>query len=622
MGEKESLQRTLFLPVIMILGILPLVVRAKIGYLEDAVAEIFSKATYMEFYAQGKAIILIGVAALMVLLTVMVLSGKQLEVKKSKYIIIYIIGSGLFLLGAILSTVLSQYKQVALFGIFDRAEGLLAIISYIIVMFYIIFVFNQSEHSKYIIGSLAFVIIISTILGAAQYVGQDLILTDIGKKIIIPGSMAELRDKITNQFSQGIITCTLYNPNYVGSFAAIVLPIFVTLCFGKQKWGKRIFYMVVTACALFLLVGSKSSAGLLATIMVIILALIILSKSIVHAFSEHKKVVAISGICFIIAIGVSSPLWFNEFKQLTAQIGETFFTHHDKDEYLQKVPIKNVETVGAETIFEMAEGNLVVGRDEESIYFVDENNEPVEVEDAGELIKIKDARFDRYSFKKFYDKEDSSKIMALGLVEEDNPYNIDGYLNLFTLAIKDEGMVLISGYSGKQLVNKVPERIGFAGKELVGTGRGYIWSRSIPLLKDTVLIGHGPDTYPFYFPQDDLIGKYYTYRTPTMLVDKPHNMYLQIGINLGCMALAGFLILVIAYMVQSIKLYGFKMQYDALERFGLSIMLGVFGYLIASVFNDSTVYVAPTFYALLGTGIAVNYLKTKNDKRQLEATIK
>lgn len=611
MEEKESLQRTLFLPVIMILGVLPLVVRAKVGYLEDAVATVFRKSTYMEFYAQGKAIILIGVAGLMILLTILVLAKKQLTVKKSKYIYIYMVGSGLFLLGAILSTVLSEYKHVALFGIFDRGEGLLTIISYIVVMFYMIFVFNEEKHSKYIIGSLAFVIVVSTIIGIGQYVGRDLILTDIGKMIVIPNSLKQLRGMITNQFTHGMITCTLYNPNYVGSFSAIVLPIFVALCFMQNNIGKRLFYIFITGCATFLLVGSKSSAGLLATIMVIILALIVLGKYITMACGKYKKAVMISGVCFSVAIGVSSPLWFNEFKVLTSQIYETLFTVHDQDEYLQKVAIKDVITEGNETIFKMAAGDLVVGRDNESLYFVDENNAPVEVEDNGDVITIKDSRFDKYFFQKFYDSEDRGQIKALGLAQYDNKFNTDEVcMTLFVLNIEAEGIVLVDSYSGQPITNKVPERWGFAGKELVGSGRGYIWARTLPLLKETILIGHGPDTYPLYYPQDDLIGKYYTYEAPTMVVDKPHNMYLQIAINLGGIALVGFLILVILYMVQSIRLYGFKEEYSTLDRFGLSIMLGVFGYLIAGIFNDSTVCVAPIFYSVLGVGIAVNHLKS------------
>lgn len=609
MGEKESLQRTLFLPVIMILGVLPLVVRAKVGYLEEAVAIVFRKSTYMEFYAQGKAIILIGVAGLMILLAILVLAKKQIPIKKSKYIYIYMVGSGLFLLGAIVSTVLSEYKRVALLGIFDRAEGLLVIISYIVVMFYMIFVFNEEKHSKYIIGSLAFVIVVSTILGATQYVGKDLILTDIGKRIIIPNSLKQLRGMLTNQFTYGMITCTLYNPNYVGSFSAIVLPIFVALCFIEKHKGKRLFYIFITGCAIFLLVGSKSSAGLLATIMVILLAFIMLGKYIMVACRKYKKAVMISGLCFVVAIGISSPLWFNEFKALTSQIYETLFTVHDQDEYLQKVAIKDVVTEGRETIIKMAEGDLVVGRDEESIYFEDENNQPVEVEDGDDVIIIKDSRFNNYFFQKFYDSEDKMQIKALGLAQYDNKFNTkDMYMTLFVLSIQEKGIVLVDSYSGQPITNKVPERWGFAGKELVGSGRGYIWARTLPLLKKTILIGHGPDTYSLYYPQDDLIGKYYTYSAPTMVVDKPHNMYLQIAMNLGGIALIGFLILVILYIVQSIRLYGFKEEYSTLERLGLSIMLGVFGYLIAGIFNDSTVCVAPVFYGVLGVGIAINHL--------------
>ena len=56
-------------------------------------------------------------------------------------------------------------------------------------------------------------------------------------------------------------------------------------------------------------------------------------------------------------------------------------------------------------------------------------------------------------------------------------------------------------------------------------------------------IGKGPDTFFAEFPQGDLLGKLYAYDTTQMIVDKPHNLYLQIGINEGGIALLAFLVM-------------------------------------------------------------------------------
>ena len=127
-------------------------------------------------------------------------------------------------------------------------------------------------------------------------------------------------------------------------------------------------------------------------------------------------------------------------------------------------------------------------------------------------------------------------------------------------------------------------------------------------MKKNLLIGNGPDTFVAYFPQNDLLAKWWAYGTTNVIVDKAHNLYLQIGINQGGIALVAFLVLCIGYITQSLKLYAFKETYHEVdEAMGIGVMLGVVGYLGAGFFNDSVVSVAPIFWILLGCGMAVNY---------------
>lgn len=66
--------------------------------------------------------------------------------------------------------------------------------------------------------------------------------------------------------------------------------------------------------------------------------------------------------------------------------------------------------------------------------------------------------------------------------------------------------------------------------------RVLIASHSIPLLKDTVLIGDGSGMYATVFPNDDLTLRMNGMGQNT-IVDKPHNMYLQIGTDAGMVGL-------------------------------------------------------------------------------------
>jgi len=137
------------------------------------------------------------------------------------------------------------------------------------------------------------------------------------------------------------------------------------------------------------------------------------------------------------------------------------------------------------------------------------------------------------------------------------------------------------------------------------------------MLKDNLILGGGPDTFVYRFPQNDLIGLYYTYGSPNTIVDKPHNLYLQIALNDGVVALLAFLAIMIIYIVDSIKLYALKDEYKKPQILGSVTCLGVIGYLFAGIFNDSVVSVAPVFWIILGVGVALNYMNRKelNKKR-------
>jgi O-antigen ligase len=180
----------------------------------------------------------------------------------------------------------------------------------------------------------------------------------------------------------------------------------------------------------------------------------------------------------------------------------------------------------------------------------------------------------------------------------------------FAFLVKEDNRIHLINLNNKSEMNiTYPDTVAFLnGKEKLGSMRGYIWGRAIPMLKDNLILGSGPDTFAFKFPQNDLVGKYSAYDTTTIIVDKPHDLFLQIGLNEGVIALLAFLTIMIIYIVDSLKLYAFKKDYNKNQILGASTCLGVIGYLFAGFFNDSVVSVAPVFWIVLGVGVAINYM--------------
>lgn len=158
---------------------------------------------------------------------------------------------------------------------------------------------------------------------------------------------------------------------------------------------------------------------------------------------------------------------------------------------------------------------------------------------------------------------------------------------------------------------------GFENNQHFGDKRGYIWSRTIPLLKDYILIGSGPNTFTEVYPNNDYVGlNNMNYAGST--ITKPHNMYLQTWVQTGLLSLIAYLALVFIYLIRSVRLYWRSSMESFTARVGAAIMISVFGYIVTGIANDSTVAVAPVFWGLLGVGLAVNRMASKENESKIK----
>ena len=124
------------------------------------------------------------------------------------------------------------------------------------------------------------------------------------------------------------------------------------------------------------------------------------------------------------------------------------------------------------------------------------------------------------------------------------------------------------------------------------------------------------------FPQQDYVGLY-NYGYGDQLLTKPHNMYLQMGVQTGVLSLIAFLVFYAMYFISSLKLYikgKFKSYY---AQVGVAVLVASLSYIILGIANDSSLTVAPVFWSLIGLGIVVNKLAkpyieedTEQDKAQ------
>ena len=497
----------------------------------------------------------------------------QIKIKKNKIYIPMII----YTVFVIISYLLSDYRQVALNGGINRFEGTKVILCYIFMLFYTINVVDDVMDVITIFVPTLCGIFIACMIGLTQLFGRDILGTEIGRILIAGEQMIE-----TN-FKTGQVYQTVYNMNYVGMYLALIIPILLVTVYFLYKIYKEhkayqfhinnnqlIFIIIISLILLIIIAlnvyGSNSLGGVLG-ILASILMLIIFNlknkwKSII------VFIVSFVGFCGILAViyNVGSD---------SRKCIDYFIT-------------------GMDYITTSVDGNEI------TVYYI-RNDNSYELRDCdGNLLSMSESKR-RKRFYKANDKRYGEKL-AFELRKEglDHIIEIDADEEEFIFRLDEEKGALYRNPFGQEVsLRKVPY-IGFKSHLSAGSIRAYIWSRTIPLLKNCLLIGNGADTFFMVFPHDDYAGKYSSETPLSIVIDNPHSMYLQMILGTGGVSFIAFLTIIIIYIIQVIK--NNKIEKQLVSN---AIAAGIIGFLIAGMFNDSSVCIMPIFYGMLGIGVGM-----------------
>lgn len=575
------------LPIIFVIAVLPFIVR--LYEYETPLSEYpwFSyNNQYIDFFLYYKQWLFISVSFIMALIIIV---KAYINKTTLKFTPIFV-PLAVYALLALLSSIISKYRSYSFTGMFEQFESVFVLLGYCLVVYYIYLAVQTEQDIKLIINSLLVSVLLLGALGLTQYLGHDFFATETGLKLITPSIYWNSLDTIRFNFAKNRVYLSLYNPNYVGVYAALVLPILIILTIFNRKLWMFPVYLSAIASMIICLIGSQSTAGIIAIIAALILALILLWRYLLKYFYF-----AIPAIIFVI----SSLILFNNkfdnylFKQFSEVIN------------VQKIEpsLTNIQTLDNEIVITYKGNDLKVRFLEDSgICFFDlfdSDYNPVSsvFETLNGPVTVQDERFPGF-------------IITPVIYNDEYTFTvkIDGNDWMFTNKTDDNSYYYINNY-GKQDKIVTAQSALFTGYERYASGRGYIWSRTIPLLKDNILLGSGADTYTLVFPQQDYVNLY-NYGYGNQLLTKPHSLYLQTGVQTGVISLIALTIFYIMYFVSSILLYikGYFNNYYS--KVGLAIFIGSFSYMVVSISNDSMITVAPVFYALIGLGIVVN-IKTK-----------
>ncbi|MBS5886844.1 O-antigen ligase family protein [Clostridium sp.] len=571
--------------------IIPFISHLKIMILEDRIKEVFtdSNGIYIDLFLYYKKSIVILFAIFIVLFFIgerifpdykLDYPLKRVDYKKVKlYVFIY-----LFMV--IVSYTFSEYKKLAYMGSPTDGEGLLVLISYMILFLSGINYFNNEKSIKHLEKSIVLLILILILLSILEFFYKPIFEIPFFQKLLASKEYYEVLSSIKNNDYKDMVSLTLYNPNYFGGLCVLLFPIIMNLFINEDNKIKKVFFAILASGLIFCVFSSKSTAAIYIMILELIF-LIIYSKRKIY---KHLK---FNVIYLILIIVISIILNFISGNKLFNVAIKGLKNSPSIESNREKFYLENINIYGdrLEIIGENNSLNIVINRENKNqLNFYDKNMDSI------------DTNVDKgiYSFK-------NNDFRMINVIYLEYGIIVDiGYNDTMEFYIKD-GVFKGVGQNGQVIDNIKREKYFLKNLYGLATGRGYVWINTMPLIKDNFFLGTGPATFAMYFKQNDYIGLMNTHGSTKFIIDKPHNTYLQIAQQTGVISLISIIMIFYIFIKRAFNTFFKKKIYSDTQMFslGFGVFIGIVGFLIISLVNDSIVTVSPIFWILLGVGFSM-----------------
>ncbi|MBK5262907.1 MAG: hypothetical protein JJE17_10130, partial [Peptostreptococcaceae bacterium] len=279
-------------------------------------------AQLSDFFSYFKMVAIVICATLALLFLLYRVFTQALYIQKSIYYYPMVVYSLL----VILSYAFSDFKEFALWGYNDRFEGTVTLLAYMVMLFYVINTVRTERNVKWIIYPVAASSFLLGLLGISQAGDFDFFRTAFGKKLITPSWFWDQVDNLNFTFQNKEIYQTVYNINYVSFYLTLLIPLFGLLFIYSMTTGKKdriykkLIWGLLFGLAVFNLIGSASSGGLMGMAVVVLVAAIVLNKRIL----QWWKPIGILVIITLLIGGITFQRWMPEFTgALNSAFGKT-----------------------------------------------------------------------------------------------------------------------------------------------------------------------------------------------------------------------------------------------------------------------------------------------------------
>lgn len=573
------------IPVISVLCLLPLIVRAKVLTYDTSMLNWYVEdITYIaDMFTYYKAAILIATAFLMLIYILWQAIYKKRNYNHKLFMPVYI-----YLIVVILSTFFSIAPNYSITGYISRMENVFVLMAYMVVFYYTA---NLKLNAK-LIGKITTGWVISifllTLIGLTQFFGFDLYRSDLGINLVVPTSLIDSINSVEfTLWENNLIYQSLSHYNYVSFYSAVAFPYFLALLIGSDSTKKRLLYVGLLTIIIFNLLGSQGRNGIVGLVLGSLVVLLLFGRNV---FLSRKVIIPIvTSVSILIILIITTDTTFEK------RIVETFTSLKLQTDY----PLNDISIIDNEIVIDHDDFNITIGAlDEQSgaFTFRDENNDKLDINQNNGILKIvpNSTSHNQYNAialrAMIYENDD---VLSINLSDTD--WNFIYSNNVFTY---------LNPYGIEE--NLVPaDAVGFDGNERWGSKRGYIWSRTLPLITKSPLLGYGPSTYPIAFPQNDYVGKVNAYRNVYTVVDKPHNILLNYAVNTGVLSLLAIIAIIVIAMYNSVRTIKNESLHTDMKMYIIASTGSITGYVASGMFNDTSLYVTPIFWILIGLNYAI-----------------
>lgn len=487
----------------------------------------------------------------------------------------------------VLATIFSINVSSSLAGNNDSFENLFVLVGYVIIGFYTYQILQRERDFRILYVGFLVLSVGMIVIGLFQIAGHDLLNFEAIQKLVMNEEQENMYlGGYEVIFSRNYVFLSLYNPNFAGQFLAMLtvfLGILLAFQVGNLLQGSRKYTDKKAGLRNnWEMLKTSEKVYLILTTVILVFLLVLLF----NCYSRGALLSLAAGLfCFAflfarfgrltkkhIAMGVGVATLVVLLFFIVDGINGFYFTgrllHADKqvqemavsqDTYADGILVTYAD--GSEELWESTDGETITG-----------------------ILKGSDRKW------KF--------------VHDD-----------------ETGLWLFTNRAGKYDILEPIEVVDFGNLKYLGSGRLYIWSRVLPLLKYYWFCGSGPDTFTEVFPQNDYLGKFYYCRSTDTLIESAHNMYLNHCVQTGvpsvlCLiALWGYGIYTAFRRLQNYYMDDLKKgEFQASQRpaslgkqMALAAGCSCIAYLVGGLVNASTLYTTPLFWVFFGIMLAGAY---------------